>query len=94
MIGADWRVAATPHARHTYLPDEKRHGIALCLSGGGFRAALFHLGAIRRLYELGLLDTVSTIATAVTATGRIMLAPSRCRHHRVVPAFLLQYRRP
>ncbi len=53
---------ATPHARGTYLPHGEPHGIALCLSGGGFRAALFHLGAVRRLYELGLLDTVRTIA--------------------------------
>lgn len=30
-------------------------GIGLCLSGGGFRAMLFHLGAFIRLNELGLL---------------------------------------
>jgi NTE family protein len=30
-------------------------GIALCLSGGGYRAMLFHAGAIWRLNELGLL---------------------------------------
>jgi NTE family protein len=30
-------------------------GIALCLSGGGYRAMLFHLGALWRLNELGLL---------------------------------------
>jgi len=30
-------------------------GIGLCLSGGGYRAMLFHLGAIWRLNELGLL---------------------------------------
>ena len=29
--------------------------IGLCLSGGGYRAALFHLGAVRRLNE-GLND--------------------------------------
>lgn len=34
-------------------PDARR-GIALCLSGGGFRATLFHLGAIQRLFELGI----------------------------------------
>ena len=62
---AEWRAVATPHARRTYLPDDEPHGIALCLSGGGFRAALFHLGAVRRLYELGLLDTVSTVAVRV-----------------------------
>lgn len=33
--------------------EEKRVGLAL--SGGGFRAAAFHLGAFRRLHQLGLL---------------------------------------
>jgi hypothetical protein len=42
---------------------EKRSGIGLCLSGGGFRAAFFHLGALRRLHELGLLAQVSTISS-------------------------------
>jgi NTE family protein len=32
--------------------------VAVCLSGGGFRAALFHLGALRRLHELGILQKV------------------------------------
>jgi NTE family protein len=53
----------TPHGNRTYLPAGHRAGIALCLSGGGFRAALFHLGAVRRLYEAGILDTVATIAS-------------------------------
>ena len=35
-------------------PPSKRRGIALCLSGCGFRATLFHLGAIQRLFELGI----------------------------------------
>ena len=39
-----------------------REGVALCLSGGGFRAALFHLGALRRLNELGVLSHVDTIS--------------------------------
>jgi NTE family protein len=43
-------------------PDDKRHGIALCLSGGGFRAALFHLGSLRRLHEVGALQQVRTIS--------------------------------
>lgn len=37
--------------------------VALCLSGGGFRSALFHLGAFRRLRELGLLHQVSLISS-------------------------------
>lgn len=47
-----------------YLPvaKERRQGVALCLSGGGFRAALFHLGAARRLNELGVLSRVDTFS--------------------------------
>lgn len=41
----------------------QRSGIALCLSGGGFRAAVFHLGATRRLHELGILARVRTISS-------------------------------
>lgn len=37
--------------------------MGLCLSGGGFRAALFHLGALRRLNELGILSKIDTIAS-------------------------------
>ena len=32
-------------------------GIGLCLSGGGYRAMLFHLGVLWRLAELGYLST-------------------------------------
>ena len=32
-------------------------GIGLCLSGGGYRAMLFHLGVLWRLAELGYLGT-------------------------------------
>lgn len=54
----------TAHARETYEPQPKsrRSGIGLCLSGGGFRASLFHLGALRRLNELGLLGRLRTIS--------------------------------
>src|ERR1700722_1154152 len=38
-------------------------GTCLCLSGGGFRACLFHLGAVRRLNELGVLAQLSTITS-------------------------------
>lgn len=36
--------------------------IALCLSGGGLRAALLHLGATRRLAELGILHRLDLIS--------------------------------
>ncbi|MGA9507876.1 MAG: patatin-like phospholipase family protein [Candidatus Sulfotelmatobacter sp.] len=37
--------------------------IALALSGGGFRASIFHLGMLRRLAELGWLPEVDVIST-------------------------------
>lgn len=37
--------------------------IALALSGGGFRAAIFHLGVLRRLAELGWLAQVDLVST-------------------------------
>ena len=33
----------------------KEAGIALALSGGGFRAVLFHVGVLWRLNQLGVL---------------------------------------
>jgi NTE family protein len=38
-------------------------GIGLCLSGGGYRAMVFHLGAIWRLYESGLLGKAKRISS-------------------------------
>lgn len=38
-------------------------GQCLCLSGGGFRATLFHLGAVQRLNELGVLSRLSTVTS-------------------------------
>ncbi|MGA7750248.1 MAG: patatin-like phospholipase family protein, partial [Gallionella sp.] len=40
--------------------DEK---IGLCLSGGGFRAALFHIGTLAALAERGLLHRVEVLST-------------------------------
>jgi len=43
---------------------EKREpGTALAMSGGGFRATLFHLGALLRLNELGLLRRLTVITS-------------------------------
>jgi NTE family protein len=53
------------HALATYAasPKPTRRGLALCLSGGGFRAVLFHLGALRRLNELGILSMLDMISS-------------------------------
>lgn len=44
----------------TTQPEE---GIALCLSGGGYRAMLFHLGALIRLNEIGLLKRLNRVSS-------------------------------
>ncbi len=38
-------------------------GVGLCLSGGGYRAMLFHLGALWRLNEFGMLSKLDRISS-------------------------------
>ncbi len=38
-------------------------GRGLALSGGGYRASLFHLGVTRRLHELGILQRITRLST-------------------------------
>src|SRR5262245_43262485 len=38
-------------------------GIALCLSGGGYRAMLFHVGSLWRLNEIGFLPKLARISS-------------------------------
>src|SRR5262245_32760704 len=42
-----------------HAPRPPAAGIALCLSGGGYRAMLFHVGALLRIKELGLLPKIN-----------------------------------
>jgi NTE family protein len=52
-------------------------GIGLCLSGGGFRAMLFHVGAFVRLNELGLLpriDRIASVSGGSIAAGALAVA--------------------
>ncbi len=52
-------------------------GIALCLSGGGYRAMLFHLGALWRLNQLGFLKKlarVSSVSGGSITAGVLALA--------------------
>ena len=43
--------------------DRAQPGIALCLSGGGYRAMLFHLGSLWRLNEFGYLRKLTRISS-------------------------------
>jgi NTE family protein len=52
-------------------------GTALCLSGGGYRAMLFHVGALWRLNEAGWLprlDRVSSVSGGSITAGQLALA--------------------
>jgi NTE family protein len=44
-------------------PRAPEDGVALCLSGGGYRAMLFHLGALWRLNEIGCLPKLARISS-------------------------------
>jgi len=70
-------VTGTPEDAATSLPKEicepvhylgseserLEDGIALCLSGGGYRAMLFHTGVLWRLNEIGLLPKLNRISS-------------------------------
>ena len=51
---------ASPRDREERRPQE---GIALCLSGGGYRAMVFHLGALWRLNETGHLHRLARVSS-------------------------------
>lgn len=60
----------------SYIPGDRnrkvQEGIALCLSGGGYRAMLFHAGMLWRLNEAGLLralDRVSSVSGGSITAG-------------------------
>ena len=53
-----------------------RPGVALCLSGGGYRAMIFHLGVLWRLNELGYLarlDRISSVSGGSITAGLLGL---------------------
>jgi NTE family protein len=46
-----------------YRAGKLTRGIALCLSGGGYRAMLFHLGSLWRLNEAGVLGHLTWVSS-------------------------------
>jgi NTE family protein len=76
-----------------YLSTDRKvpeSGVALCLSGGGYRAMVFHVGVVWRLYEagwLGRLDRISSVSGgSITAAvlglawNRLQIGASPDRH--------------
>lgn len=61
-------------------PGDLEDTVALCLSGGGYRAMLFHAGALLRLGETGWLsrlDRVSSVSGGSITAGMLALAWAR-----------------
>jgi NTE family protein len=45
------------------MTEERKEGVGLALSGGGFRATLFHIGGLWRLNELGWLKKLTEVTS-------------------------------
>lgn len=61
----------------------EEEGIGLALSGGGFRAMLFHLGSLWRLNELGLLqklNRISSVSGGSLLAGRLAAGTRQFRN--------------
>ena len=43
--------------------NSEQRKVGLALSGGGFRASIFHMGVLRRLNELNILNKIDVIST-------------------------------
>jgi NTE family protein len=68
----------TPFIRRSPIPEEPHLGLesGVCLSGGGYRAMLFHVGGLWRLNEAGYLrrlDRVSSVSGGSITAGVLAL---------------------
>ena len=53
-------------------------GVGLALSGGGFRATLFHLGSLWRLVELGYLPKLERVSSRGLDDGKTQEVRKPC----------------
>jgi NTE family protein len=63
MENHEWQERLSPVSAQAPGGAEPPSGIALCLSGGGYRAMLFHAGALWRLNELGFLSRLARVSS-------------------------------
>ena len=59
----DIDVSAPVEPTRTTSGRQPEEGMALCLSGGGYRAMVFHIGVLWRLYDAGLLESIKRISS-------------------------------
>jgi NTE family protein len=63
-------------------------GVGLCLSGGGYRAMIFHVGVLWRLYNAGLLRSISRISSVSGGSITAGLLALKWKHLSFDPARL------
>lgn len=78
IVPDDPKVATSisPVHDHPGDPQQPNDGVALCMSGGGYRAMLFHLGSLWRLNELHYLkkfDRISSVSGGSITNGVLAL---------------------
>ena len=71
LVAADMPVAADSPVKAipTDVAEPLEETPALCLSGGGYRAMVFHIGVLWRLYEAGMLGGAGGIARISSVSG-------------------------
>jgi NTE family protein len=70
-------------------------GVGLCLSGGGYRAMLFHVGVVWRLHDAGWLerlDRISSVSGGSITAGALALAWPRLAAEGIEAAFVAPVR--
>jgi NTE family protein len=75
--------------------DEPVDGVALCLSGGGYRAMLFHVGVVWRLHDAGWLrrlDRISSVSGGSITAGALALAWPRLDQEGLEASFVTPVR--
>ena len=75
--------------------DEPVDGVALCLSGGGYRAMLFHVGVVWRLHDAGWLtrlDRISSVSGGSITAGALALAWPRIDNEGLEDTFVAPVR--
>lgn len=74
MTDSNDPVSTTDHG------EQLEDGIGIALSGGGYRATLFHLGGLLRLFEMGLLTRaarISSVSGGSITSAKVALEWSR-----------------
>ncbi len=74
ILWARMETTVSPFPRTPQPEPAKLSGTTLCLSGGGYRAMVYHIGALKRLNEAGWLpriDIISSVSGGSIAAGAL-----------------------